>query len=218
MQTLNKQITSEFFLDPSTGWTNLKKRWAELVNDPNFHLTSGDHLAYLILRGRDWRKGFTQPKKLDPSWEHKISPNTWNSFTWASYHGRLMKLFPDLLVPDIDRKLKSLIPTLKELDEGVTYKDLSPYMYVFVNSNLEPTLKAVQAAHAAHMAGEKFGAPNNCHLILLECKNVQELDVNPNEIVFHYDPDEKSGGPGVLSAATKPVFFTKRRTEKLVHI
>lgn len=68
MNTLNKNITAALLKD-ATSYEILISRWSGLVNDAEARksLTAADHLLYLILRGKDWRKGFspiTNAKKI----------------------------------------------------------------------------------------------------------------------------------------------------------
>ena len=69
MNTLNKTITSSFFTSPE-GYTELQHRWSKIVNsEKKYKLTPAHYLVYAVLRGKDWRKGFTAPKHQDPSWQ-----------------------------------------------------------------------------------------------------------------------------------------------------
>jgi hypothetical protein len=58
--TLSPSVTSTFFLKED-GYTNLVAAWKAAVNDKKapFQPSSAELLAYAILRGKDWRKGFT---------------------------------------------------------------------------------------------------------------------------------------------------------------
>ncbi len=69
MNTLPRQITCRFFPDEAA-YQALISHWAGLVNDrvARKELTSAHHLLYLLLRGKDWRKGFsscTNRRKLE---------------------------------------------------------------------------------------------------------------------------------------------------------
>jgi hypothetical protein len=69
MNTLNKTITSSFFVSPE-GYAELQRRWSQIVNSEEKHnLTPAHYLLYAVLRGKDWRKGFVTPKRQDPSWQ-----------------------------------------------------------------------------------------------------------------------------------------------------
>lgn len=56
MNTLGKSITCRFFVSEA-GYRELKSRWSALVQSGE-PLSAADHLLYLVLRGKDWRKSF----------------------------------------------------------------------------------------------------------------------------------------------------------------
>src|SRR5689334_5822244 len=69
MEKLNKQITETFFKAPE-GYNALKAHWSGLMQDKERRtaLTAAHHLLYLILRGKNWQRGFapvTNPVKLE---------------------------------------------------------------------------------------------------------------------------------------------------------
>lgn len=69
MKTLNKSVTAKFFRNEN-GYEELVNLWSTWVNSSpkTVNLTAAKQLFYLILRGRDWRRGFTpvkSTKKLD---------------------------------------------------------------------------------------------------------------------------------------------------------
>jgi hypothetical protein len=68
MNTLPQAITDQFYTD-SQDFHNLRQHWRELMTSPRKHeLAATHHLLYLILLGKDWRKGFTgvtNQRKLD---------------------------------------------------------------------------------------------------------------------------------------------------------
>jgi hypothetical protein len=59
VNTLNKSTTRLFFKEEA-GYAAVIARWSGLVNDVQARerLTASDHLLYLVLRGKDWRRGF----------------------------------------------------------------------------------------------------------------------------------------------------------------
>lgn len=60
MRTLSKNITSRFFVEED-GYNKLQARWAQAVQSDERHTLEGTHhLAYAILRGKDWTKCFTE--------------------------------------------------------------------------------------------------------------------------------------------------------------
>ena len=56
MNTLGKSITCRFF-KTQAGYSELKTRWSATVASGE-QLSAADHLLYLVLLGKDWRKGF----------------------------------------------------------------------------------------------------------------------------------------------------------------
>lgn len=59
MNTLNKKVTKQFFVDQENGFTKLEERWSLLVANKESK-DAADHLLYSILRGKDFRKGFSE--------------------------------------------------------------------------------------------------------------------------------------------------------------
>lgn len=55
--TLGKEITKNFFLNES-GYSDLKALW-KVKLDNGFEPNADDLAIYAMLRGRDWRKGYT---------------------------------------------------------------------------------------------------------------------------------------------------------------
>lgn len=85
MNTLNKTITSFFFTSPE-GYAELQRRWSEIVNSEEKHnLTAAHYLVYAVLRGKDWRKGFTTPKSQDPSWQGATPLAAYNALGTARH-------------------------------------------------------------------------------------------------------------------------------------
>ena len=75
MDTLSRQYTAKFF-STEQDYVAFRKHWATIVNDKNVELTSSHHLLYLVLSGKDWRKGFTLPtnkNKLDNGYQPGIT-------------------------------------------------------------------------------------------------------------------------------------------------
>ena len=58
VNTLSKQQTACFFAQPDLGYASLQAHWSALVA-ARTPLSAADHLLYLALRGKDWRKGFS---------------------------------------------------------------------------------------------------------------------------------------------------------------
>lgn len=125
MRTIGKKITQSFFLNED-GFFALKKRWKErLVQDvknklefknlqrkgdyweacvlSRTFLTSGDHLAYAMLRGRDFTKGFASKYGVDD----------------ARNNGCDLEVYKDILTKDADKILIKLYTPegYKEIEE-----------------------------------------------------------------------------------------------------
>lgn len=61
MKTLNKETWNNFFTDKEH-YLNYRAKWAELTQKAEkgeIELTATDYLRNAILRGRDWKKGFS---------------------------------------------------------------------------------------------------------------------------------------------------------------
>ena len=63
MNTLSKQFTlGTFYNEDPEVYTKLRKQWSKMVNsDYNVTLTMAHHMLYLILIGKNWKKGVTLP-------------------------------------------------------------------------------------------------------------------------------------------------------------
>lgn len=127
-RTLSKSITSNFYLDDN-GYQVLKERWSKLVNSDETHnLTSGHFALYAILRGKDWRKGFTKPNTIEAKSndhaEHimsfvspisRIARNpSWNSVLKIFFD----KHFGDILSSDVYNMIADLLPWGSDVFSG----------------------------------------------------------------------------------------------------
>ena len=125
MNTLPKAVTSTFFVNPD-GFEVLSKRWKTICNDsvPR-KLDAFSHYLYAILRGKDWKKGFTPPSnstKIEngafQGWDVRLfGYRMKNNPNWTDHY-----LFFDLLVPDIRTKLSQVVELYWE-NPG-SYKEL----------------------------------------------------------------------------------------------
>lgn len=106
MKTLNRTITSQFYIDPDNGFNEIKNRWKQLLND-GVELTSAAHLLYAILRGKDYRRAFT-PVKNEKKLANGQLPNT-AVYTARVYLHTAIPLFQDLLVEDARRMTVSTL-------------------------------------------------------------------------------------------------------------
>ena len=110
MKTLNKKHTSQLFTTPD-GYDTLKKRWSNLVNDPNAKPLSGaDYLWYLILRGKDYHKAFFPGKKME---HYNIPQGLYDALMSYSFQKRLQfdSIFGDILVEDWRALISQIIPS-----------------------------------------------------------------------------------------------------------
>lgn len=74
----------------------------------------------------------------------------------------------------------------------------------------------MQASHACHVSGSRFGAPDNTHLVLLICDSEMGLmDLSSRlsllgvEHVMFYEPDPP--GPGHTALCTAPLTGVDRK-------
>jgi len=125
MKTLNRTITSSFFNSPD-GFTQLKERWSELVNSEAKHdLTAAHHLAYAVLRGKDWTKGFTFPKDSETPMVY-IAIQQLNSYRAP----RILSVFDGILSPDVVYHIKNHINSQYILEGDEPYVGTTPKMEV----------------------------------------------------------------------------------------
>ena len=109
MNTLNKKYTSTFFVNPSD-YEIFVKRWKAYVNsDEGIYLTSGDFLAYMVLRGKNYKKAFYPGRKM----EYYNMPE---GFYRAKYTetNHINIIGKDLLQKDWNDKVNKLLPKLTD--------------------------------------------------------------------------------------------------------
>jgi hypothetical protein len=84
MNTLGKEITQEFFEDEN-GYQKFIARWSEMMNDKNVckDINAAEHLIYLAVRGKDWRKGFTAATN-----KNKVA-NGYNGSQYGDFGGNI---------------------------------------------------------------------------------------------------------------------------------
>lgn len=87
------------------------------------------------------------------------------------------------------------------------------YTYLFIRRDLSPAKRIVQAAHAAHNAGEKFG--DHSHMILFGIKDEADLrkaaaflDTKGIKYEMFYEPDYDTG---YTSICTEPIRGDQRK-------
>lgn len=122
MNTLNKNITENFYKDKTDGYRSVTNIWKDIVNSPTRELlTAEDHLLYAIVRGKDYTKGFTSVTNKNKLANGRREHDTLNR-TISS-----LKLFVELLSkekinPYAERIIseKALKPLIDQLDrEGL---------------------------------------------------------------------------------------------------
>ena len=118
MNTLNKTITSKFFVNPSD-YNTLVKRWSELVNSPEGKTLQSCHfLWYLVLRGKNYKKSFFPGRMM----QHHTTPqglyNAKNGRYNQKYVDFFTTYFGDILVLDWQNKIKTILPNLYDQIES----------------------------------------------------------------------------------------------------
>lgn len=89
-------------------------------------------------------------------------------------------------------------------------------MYIFIREDLHHAYQIVQAAHATHQAGIRFGSTDvPTHFVLIGAKDQAELEkiaiyLTSHQIEFEmfYEPD---GDTGYTAIATKPLYDEQRK-------
>ena len=133
MNTLPRAVTAQFF--PSIDSYNaLRQHWSVLMNSDRRHaLTAAQHLLYLALLGRDWRKAFTCPtnrRKLDngafTGWElfHALEQLRG---TWAE--AELLAPFDGLVTPGTLAAMRGRLPALNAY--ALRAADFTPGVFPF---------------------------------------------------------------------------------------
>ena len=118
MNTLGKKVTSTFFKDATTGYAQLQARWSALVQDKDARegLTAAHYLLYAILRGKDWRKGFTEDTNVGRLANGSMPFDALGKAmatvksTYDYTQQRLLVPFGDLLADDVLVKVRALLP------------------------------------------------------------------------------------------------------------
>jgi hypothetical protein len=114
MNTLSRAETAQTLIHPDT-YLLLRNHWSRLMNSERKHdLSAAQHLLYLALMGKDWRKSFTPPsnrRKLDNG-----AFEGWMMFrVLRLLHSRfaedqLLAPFDGLVTPAMLDNLRKLIP------------------------------------------------------------------------------------------------------------
>lgn len=164
MNTLSREITRRFFISEA-GYAQLAARWAAALREdkrragiarkarkqggarsqsevPPQPLRSEHHLLYAVLRGRDWRKGYsacTDPRRLDNGYSR------WAAATRAvlalhsgSREEALLAPFADLLSDDALALIRKLVPT----GEGFCWQADLDILSAYANAAAETMSKS----------------------------------------------------------------------------
>jgi len=92
-------------------------------------------------------------------------------------------------------------------------------MYIFIRKDLPHAYQIVQAAHATHQAGIRFGATKlSTNFVLIGVKDEAELEAISMYLEYHqiefekfYEPDYDTGYTAI---ATKPLYGNERKPLK----
>jgi len=116
MNTLPRAITAQFF--PTVDSYNaLRLHWSDLMkSDRRYTLTAAQHLLYLALLGRDWRKAFTCPTN-----QRKLENGAFTG--WVLFRAldklrsrraepELLAPFNGLVTPEMLQALRGRLPVL----------------------------------------------------------------------------------------------------------
>ena len=102
MNTLSKAITGTYFFnEDEENYKKLRKTWSELVNDEEKKhlLTHYEHIIYLVLLGKDWRKAVnisTKPIRLENGYTPKYTQTYLGHLSEYYFNTHLVPLFGKL--------------------------------------------------------------------------------------------------------------------------
>jgi hypothetical protein len=114
MNTLNRTITSTFFKSEED-YNKLMAHWSQLMqnNEARKCLRAEHHILYLVLRGKDWRKGFTlatNPIKLANGMAPDLGVKNALYAFHCGYITDLLAPFGDLVDKEMLEKARALVP------------------------------------------------------------------------------------------------------------
>ena len=117
MNTLGKKVTSTFYKD-ADGYAQLQARWSELMQDKEAckGLRTEHHLLYAILRGKDWRKGFSPDTNANllangaNPYDAMKKAVAWVRTSYVPSQKALIAPFGDILVDDVFDRIHGLLP------------------------------------------------------------------------------------------------------------
>ena len=114
MNTLSRAETAQTLIHPDT-YLLLRNHWSRLMNSERKHdLSAAQHLLYLALMGKDWRKSFTPPsnrRKLDNgAFEGWMMFRVLRLLHSRFVEDQLLAPFDGLVTPAMLDNLRKLIP------------------------------------------------------------------------------------------------------------
>jgi len=107
MNTLGTAITSQFYVNPETGYADITAAWKQALADKT-PMNAGSYMLYAILRGKDWRKG------ISPITNHNKIANGgyYNSAMYnIGYPTRIPEYFAEHVKPEALAIIKQMIPS-----------------------------------------------------------------------------------------------------------
>ena len=116
MNRLKRAHTASFFAT-ANGFNDLKAQWAARMDKKN-NLRKATpavfHLAYAMLRGKDFRRGFGETTNENKLLKNRMHPQQGLLDAVASLRGlsntRFTEVFGDVLAPTALTQLKTLLP------------------------------------------------------------------------------------------------------------
>lgn len=123
MKTLGKKVTVNLFTNPETGFQDLEKHWSEIMNDKvrKHTVPSHLHLAYAMLRGKDFTKGFAElseeagKRRNPPGRDPGLNAAVGNLF---SMRKSTVEFFNGIIKEDAITELAKFIPNEKLREFG----------------------------------------------------------------------------------------------------
>lgn len=99
----------------------------------------------------------------------------------------------------------------------------TPYMYIFIREDLPHAYQIVQAAHATHQAGIRFGKTEvSTNFVLIGVKDQEALRTVAMFLEYHQIDfemfDETDNDTGYTAIATKPIVGEERKLFKRFNI
>lgn len=167
MNTLGKEVTKQFFINPETGFTELETFWKAKMNPkdaegkalPQPKLPAAQHLAYAILRGKDYRKGFAEVTN-DMKLKNGTSKDQGLRLAEEELRGmttqKFVNMFPGIVVTQSIQMVRDLIPVRGNVENRLltgAYKEVSVILTVPAEKQ-----KVEKASWLTNISTRLFGA------------------------------------------------------------